>query len=153
MSVNFNNKEEALKAVHSAIVALNAPYAMQDDATLVQANPVQNQWYTVLDTKENARIYSIVALVWTTDETLEIRVTTKNRTFTGSVNATNTTYYWAFIRMYGDGLDIAASPTKQLVCYQAPLEDPSVKIEIRKTTANGNGTLECRVVWAQKEAS
>ncbi len=150
--VNFNNKEEANKAIYDALVALNAPYAMQDDAVLAQANPVQNQWYTVLDTKENVRIYSIVPLIWTADETLELKVTTKNRTFTGSVNATHTTYYWAFLMMYGAGLDIAASPTKQLAGFQAPIEDPSVKIEIRKTTAAGTGTLECRVVWAQKEA-
>ncbi len=152
MAVNFNNKEEAQKAIYDALVALNAPYAMQDDAVLVQANPVQNQWYTVLDTKANVRLFSIVALVWTTGETLEIKITTKNRTITGAVDAAHTTYYWAFIRMYGDGLDIAASPTKQLVGYQAPLDDPIVKVEIRKTTAAGTGTLECRVVWAQKEA-
>jgi len=152
MSVNFNNKEEALKAIYNALVALNAPYAMQDDAVLAQANPVQNNWYTVLDTKENVRIYSIVPLVWTTGETIEIRVTTKNRTFEGSVAMDATTYYWAFLKMYGAGLDIAASPTKQLAGYQAPIEDPSIKIEIRKTTAAGTGTLECRVVWAQKEA-
>ncbi|MDD5263873.1 MAG: hypothetical protein PHU43_03455 [Candidatus Bipolaricaulis sp.] len=152
MAVNFNNKEEAQKAIYDAIVALNAPYALQDDAVLAQLNPVKDTWYTVLDTKTNVRIYSIVPLVWTTNETLELRVTTKNRVLTGSVDATHTTYYWAFLKMYGAGLDIAASPTKQLAGYQAPLEDPSIKIEIRKTTEAGTGTLECRVVYAQKEA-
>jgi hypothetical protein len=152
MAVNFNNKEEAQKAIYDAIVALNAPYALQDDAVLAQANPVQNTWYTVMNTKANVRIYSIVPLIWTTNETLELRVTLKNRVLLGTVDATHTTYYWAFLKMYGEGLDIAASPTKQLAGYQAPLEDPSAKIEIRKTTAAGTGTLECRVVHAQKEA-
>lgn len=124
MAVNFNNKEEAYKAIYDAIVALNASYTLQDDAALVQAAPVQNIWYTVLDTKTNVRIYSIVPIVWTADETLEVRITTKKRTFTGSFNATNTTYYWAFIKMYAEGLDFETG-TKRLAGYDAPLEDPS----------------------------
>jgi hypothetical protein len=152
MATNFNDKEQANKAIYTAIVALNSPYALQDDAVLVQAAPVQNQWYTVLDTKTNARIYSIVPIVWEANETLEVRITTKNRTFTGSFNATHTTYYWAFLKMYGEGLDFDTA-NKRLAGFDAPLEDPSIKIEIRKTTANGAGNLECRVVWAKKETA
>ncbi len=95
MAINFNDKEQANKAIYNAIVALNSPYALQIDAVSVQVDPQQNQWYIVLDTKMNARIYSIVPIVWVADETLELRITTKKRTFTGSFNATHTTYYWA----------------------------------------------------------
>ena len=150
--VNFNSKEEANKAIYDAIIALNAPYAMQDDAVLAQAAPAQNTWYTVLDTQVNVRIYSIVPIVWTANETLEVRITTKNRTISGSLDATHTTYYWAFMKMYAEGLDFETG-AKHLAGYDAPLEDPSVKIEIRKTTAAGAGNLECRVQWAQKESS
>ncbi len=152
MAVNFNNKEEAQKAIYDALIALNTPFTLQDDAVLAQANPVKDTWYTVLPTTANVRIYSIVPLVWTTGETIEVRVTTKNRVLTGSVAMDPTTYNWVFLKMYGEGLDIAPSPTKQLAGYQAPLEDPSAKVEIRKTTEAGTGTLECRVVWAKKEA-
>ena len=90
-------------------------------------------------------------IVWNTNETLEVRITTKKRTITGNLIATHTTYYWAHVKIYGDGLDFVTGD-KRLVGYNSPLDDPSVKVEIRKTTANGAGNLECRVVWAQKEA-
>lgn len=113
---------------------------------------MQDQWYTVLYTKVNVRLYSIVPIVWNIDEPIEVRITTKKRTITGNRNATPTTYYWTHMKMYGEGLDFVTGD-KRLVGHNAPLEDPSVKVEIRKTTANGAGNLECCVVWAQKETA
>ena len=131
MVINFNDTEQANKAIYNDIVSLNSPYALQDDAVLVQAASVQNQWYTVLTTKANVRLYSIVPIVWNTNETIEVRITTKNRTITGSLNATHTTYYWTHIKMYGDGLDFVIGD-KRLVGYNALLEDPSVKLRFER---------------------
>ena len=120
MAINFNDKEQANKAIYIAIVALNSPYALQDDIVLVQAAPVQNQWYTVLTPTANVKLYSVVPIVWNTNETIEVRITTKKRTITGSLAATHTTYYWAHMKMYGDGLDFVTGD-KRLVGYNAPL--------------------------------
>jgi len=123
----------------------------QPDATLAQANPVKDQWYTVLDTKKNAKLYSMTVLVWDTDETLEARVTIDGNVLVGSLAATKNTYYYVHHKLYSapaTGLTIDANIF--LLAHYAPLEGREVKVEVRKTTEAGNGNLESRVVYAKR---
>ena len=52
-----------------------AMFEYQAPAVLNQAAPVQNTWYTILDTTPNVRIYDIVINVEDVDESLDVRVT------------------------------------------------------------------------------
>ena len=119
----------------------------QPDAELSQADPVQNTWYTILDTQENARIYCITVAVMTTDETLEARVTIDGQTLTGSVDATADAWYFVEKSLLDAGLSLGTA--WMLAVHYAALEGRSVKVEVRKTTAAGTGTLMGRVIYAK----
>jgi len=122
----------------------------QPDATLSQANPVQNQWYTVLDVKKGVKVYSVVILVWTASETLEVRVTIDGQVLVGSVEATHTTYYYVHHKLYAAAASaLAIDGNIFLLGHYPPLEGREVKVEVRKTTAAGTGTLDARVVYAK----
>jgi hypothetical protein len=123
-------------------------FEQQSDAVLSQAEPVQNQWYTILETTKDCRLYAVTVLVWTANETLEVRITVDGKVLTGSVGATHTTYYYVHHQLYGSGLTIDGNVF--LLGKYAPTEGRSVKVEIRKTTATGAGTLEARVVYAKR---
>jgi len=123
----------------------------QPDATLSQEAPVQNQWYTVMDSKKNCRIYAVTVLVWTTGETLEVRVTIDGQVLVGSVDATHTTYYYVHHKLYAAAASaLAIDGNVFLLGQYAPLEGREVKVEVRKITASGTGTLEARVVYAKR---
>ena len=123
----------------------------QPDATLSQATPVQNQWYTVLDAKKGVKIYSVVILVWTASETLEVRVTIDGQVLVGSVEATHTTYYYVHHKLYAAAASaLAIDGNIFLLGHYTPLEGREVKVEVRKTTAAGSGTLDARVVYAKR---
>ena len=125
--------------------------AYKTPAVLNQAAPVQNTWYTVLDTTLNCCVISIAALVATADETLEVKATVDGVTIAAvSLAATfNTTYYVKLLTTETGGyLQLQASDGYAV--YRAFLfEGRSVKVEIRKTTATGAGNLKCCVVYAQ----
>ena len=123
-------------------------YEHQPDATLSQANPVQNQFYTVLDSKKRCRVYVVTVLVWTTGETLEVRITVDGQVLTGTVNASATTYYYVHHQLYGSALIVDGNIL--LLGHYSFLEGREVKVEVRKTTAAGTGTLEARVVYAKR---
>ena len=120
----------------------------QPDAHMAQENPVQNQWYTVLDTTREAKVYGLTVLVWTANETLEVRITVDGNVLTGSIEATHTTYYYVHHALYAEALIIDGNVF--LLMKYAALEGRNVKIEVRKTTAAGSGTLEARAVWAKR---
>jgi hypothetical protein len=121
----------------------------QPDGHLAQANPAVDQWYTVLDAQnKEAKVYSLTVLVWTTNETLEVKVTIDGNVLTGSIEATHTTYYYVHHALYAEGLVIDGNVF--LLGKYAPLEGRNVKIEVRKTTEAGSGTLEGRAVWAKR---
>lgn len=120
----------------------------QTDATLSQANPVQNQWYTVLALSRECKILVVTVLVWVADETLEVRITMDGKVLTGTVNATHTTYYYVHHQLYASALIVDANIF--LLGHYTSLEGREVKVEVRKTTANGAGTLDARVVYAKR---
>ncbi len=123
----------------------------QQDATLSQANPAKDTWYTGLDSKKNCRVYAVTVLVWTTNETLEVRVTIDGQVLVGSVEAAHTTYYYVHHKLYAAAaLALAIDGNVFLLGHYAPLEGREVKVEVRKTTETGTGTLDARVVYAKR---
>jgi len=120
----------------------------QPDATLSQLEPVQNQWYPVLEETRECRLYSLTVLVWTASETLEVRVTVDGVVLVGALAATHTTYYYVHHQLYGAGLTIDGNVF--LLGKYTPLEGRNVMVEVRKTTDAGTGTLDARVVWAKR---
>jgi hypothetical protein len=126
-------------------------FEQQPDATISQENPTKDQWYTVLNTKKNCRILGITVLVWTTNETLEVRVTIDGQVLLGSVEATHTTYYYVHHKLYAAAASaLAIDGNVFQPGHYATLEGREVKVEVRKTTEAGNGTLDARVVYAKR---
>jgi hypothetical protein len=128
--------------------AAKLTFMQQLDAVLSQVEPMQNQWYTVLETTKDCRVYAVTVLVWTANETLEVRITVDGKVLTGAVGATQTTYYYVHHQLYGSGLTIDGNMF--LLGKYTPLEGRSIKVEVRKTTATGSGTLEARVIYAKR---
>ncbi len=123
----------------------------QPDATLSQANPAKDTWYNVLDSKKNCKVYAITVLVWTTNETLEVRVTIDGQVLVGSVEASHTTYYYVHHKLYAAAASaLAIDGNVFLIGHHAPLEGREVKVEVRKTTEAGTGTIDARVVYAKR---
>jgi hypothetical protein len=119
------------------------------EASVTQASPAQNTWYTILDTAMDIRIYAITVKVSTTGETLQCRLTIDGNTWWDQdITGTANTNYWE----YKDNDPSAASDMKESAtyvapAYQNPLDGHSVKVEVRKTTANGSGNLLGRVTY------
>jgi len=119
------------------------------NALLDQVNPVQNTWYTVLDTVVNAILFDCFAQVDTTGETIAVRITVDGNALTGSVAATGSSTYMTRLTLgILAGLDLFV-PRIDLV-HGWLLMGRSVKVEVRKTTANGTGDLRGKVnygIW------
>lgn len=120
-------------------------------AQINQAPPVQNTWYTVLDTKVDVRLIWLV-LRQDNDETdnknLEIRVTMDGVALIGTIDAVNLTYYQAYLNLSADTLIV--SGTKFNSGYYVDIRGRSVKVEIRITSVVGtNQVLRGRVQHEQ----
>ena len=118
-------------------------------AYLNQNSPVQNTWYTVLDTTRNVRIIHIGYRVNTTGETLEMRLTLDGNVFSNTINATaGSWYYVALDSLSTSSLHI--NLTSEMMPNRTFLaEARSAKLEIRKTTASGTGSIQVYVQYAQ----
>ena len=123
------------------------PPEHQPDATLTQAAPVQNTWYPILNTTKNCRIYRIFVSVADTNETLEVKITIDGNIISGSVPATAGTSYYVYFSGYGNALII--DTVDPIAAYAFLLEGRSIKVEVRKTTAAGAGTITARVKYAK----
>ena len=125
-------------------------FEYQTPATLDQAAPVQNTWYTILDTTNNAIINGISVNVEDTDETIEVQLTIDGETLSGSVAATHSTSYYVRHSLNGilriDGLALGTTDYAQYRPYM--IEGKSIKVETRKTTANGAGNLTGVVAYS-----
>jgi hypothetical protein len=126
----------------------NLTFQHQPDQHLVQPTPEQNTWYTILDTTLNCRLYSVVILVWGANETLEVRITIDGQVLTGSIVATAVSYYWVYLLMYTSGFMMSGE--HHSIGYDAPLEGRSIKVEMRKTTNAGTGTIEGYAIYAKR---
>lgn len=124
-------------------------------ATLSQASPVQNTWYTVLDTTEDALLI-MISIYQTNAEAgskdLQVRLTIDGVTMTGSVSLAHNTTNLVYISWASDGLSFTGSVL--LVAYYAPLPGQSVKVEFRCTSAPGtNQVLGGAVQYCALEAT
>jgi len=118
-------------------------------ATLNQAAPVQNTWYTVLDTTKDGYIHSIGFSVATTDEDLEVKLTVDGQTYTATQTAVAGTKYNIFMICTATSIYCGALTTDSPIGLYTELSFRSVKVEIRKTTANGTGNLQCAIFYAK----
>lgn len=125
-------------------------FALQPDANLIQAAPVQNTWYTVLDTKKNVKIYGISMCILTTGETLEMRITIDGQPSTLSYACIADTDYSIYKLFAPNTTSFDVATGLYLACYTSPLEAKSVKVEIRKTTAAGAGDLLGHVTYGKR---
>ena len=120
----------------------------QPNGVLNQPNPVQNTWYTVLDSKRPTRIYCLAITVLVIDETLELRITVDGQVITGTIGVTAGQNNYAYIYTSATLTAIAFTTTPpQHRSFQT--EGHSVKVEVRKTTAAGAGNLQAAVSWAR----
>lgn len=120
----------------------------QADATLSQAAPVQNTWYTVLDTTKNVIVYGLGVSIGVANETIETRFTIDGQVIgTTGINCDFGDDYRALFRTIHDGnIELVKDP---LNIPAFLIQGRSVKIEVRKTTAAGAGTLTARVIYGK----
>lgn len=123
----------------------------QPDAVLIQANPVQNTWYTVLDTSLLPTAIGVEFLfhsfkIATVGETIYVRWTVDGNVRFGIKAAVADLDYYVhkdFLTAY-----LGETTAIHLTGIYAPIVGKSLKVEARKTTANGTGTLSSRVTYA-----
>lgn len=134
------------KITHSA---LNPSF--QADAILNQAAPVQNTWYTILDTTINAILHGVTFAIITTDETLEVKITIDGNSYTASQAATASTTYQAYFAAdyTGKYLTTVADTISPILWRKIGISCRSLKVEIRKTTATGAGNLRAAVTYSK----
>ena len=120
----------------------------QPDAVLDQATPVQNTWYTILETT-NARINQISITIQDTGEDLEAQITRDGELdpCVGAVAVVAGAVHRAYIGNYPGGSRTVVGPSggAQLAMNSNSFEARSVKIQVRKTTAAGTGNLQASV--------
>lgn len=121
----------------------------QADSILSQATPVQNTWYPILATTLNCELLQVGARVADTTETLEIRVIMKNETVTIAWAGTNDQEYNIF-RKGGITAGLAAVNATDNPSSYFLYEDPTIAVDIRKTTAAGTGTFTAVAKFATK---
>jgi hypothetical protein len=120
------------------------------DAYLNQAAPVQNTWYTILDTTLNAQLAVVPFHVADTGETVEVRCTVDGQVYVASQIAVAGTEYWVVRSSYaGAGCSITSS-SSSFGGSSAPFLCRSAKVEIRKTTAAGAGNLVAAVKYFKR---
>lgn len=117
------------------------------EAKIDQAAPVQNTWYTVLDTTKDLVLYDMSERVNVADETLECRVTIDGTIYTSSTAAVAGTYYVAhfYMRSAGGYLSFGAGENNKAFLFQGR----SIKVEVRKTTAAGAGNLTFGITYGK----
>lgn len=140
---------------HGEAAGYTLPGPWHDDR-LDQANPVQNTWYLVSD-RPNVRVWSIVARVADVGETVELRVEIDGFTLNVPATALAAGTRYAVRRAlasYADPLQFWA-PAGQPIGSMCMLFGGcrAERIYIRKTTAAGNGNLQCTIKTQELEVA
>lgn len=127
------------------------PPVLQSLAILNQANPVQDQWYTMLDTVYNVRIVTTNIQIATTGETLEVRFTVDGIVLWGTLAATANSDYLVAVGYSGETTGGLLEPSQAAPWQRTSfiIECRSFKAELRKTTANGVGNLKGHIRYQQ----
>lgn len=121
----------------------------QAASSLTQAAPVQNTWYTILDTTTNFEGYIATIKVETADETLEVRWTIDGQVITKTNACTFGTTYYVFLDATSTQLGLTITSTNWNMGMRATLQARSMKVELRKTTAAGAGDLKGQVTYSK----
>jgi len=119
----------------------------QPDAVLAQAAAVQNTWYVLLPaTGRYTKIIEVFMMITVANETLEIETTVDGLVKTGTIAATfNQDYQLRHgTTTVADTWIPVAALTYSLLDYNGH----DIQIRLRKTTANGAGTLYGKVIYA-----
>ena len=140
------------------VYSMAAPimFEYQAPATLNQASPAQNTWYTILSATEHVRVDSIGIGVEDTNETLEVRITVDGETINvaSGAAANHSTDYYIFMQTRAISQDFVMQISTS-IDYPArrafTIEGYNVKVEVRKTTATGTGNLVGVVTYGVKK--
>lgn len=128
-------------SVNGSGIKRYVPSTFQPVALLDQAAPVQNTYYTILPTTQNINVFGITIRIATTGEDLQVRITIDGQVFTLAtaicVADTNYSVLW-FIDGAGVVFYVWAHDAR-ITSFN--LQAKSIKVEVRKTTAAGNGNL------------
>jgi len=130
-------------------------WSAQPKAVVSQPNPIQNQWYSVLDAT-NSKLYTINFRVQGVGETIQVQATIDGHIFADDglgIAAVAGNWYVTLIAFHTVPGELQYSPSGWPDYFNMALHDSlegkQVKIEIRKITNNGNGTLDGVVCWAK----
>jgi len=131
-------------------------FAYQPQASLSQPGAVQDTWYTILDTTEFVRLYGVYISISAANEDLATRITIDGQTIVGvQANAAAGSNYKMSFYNYAPTAaisnDFTISADKGFDGTNS-LDGKSVKIEVRKTTNNGAGTLTGVVMYGILES-
>ncbi len=128
-------------------------FEYQEPSVLNQANPNINEWYPLLPITLNAKVYAVAVNIEDNDETLDVRVTRDGEveSVTGFPATHSTEYYLirvGAVSAIGRRADYWLNVIMPEISYF--MEGLSTQIEVRKTTANGNGNLTGITVFGVK---
>jgi hypothetical protein len=112
-------------------------------------NPVQNEWYTIFE-ETNVRLVNFALAVQTTAETVEFRATVDGVVYALSQTANiGVAYYIHNVQTAISANHFGLSNVNYGQYRPFHSEAHSIKLEMRKTTANGNGTFNASVTYAK----
>lgn len=113
----------------------------QPPAVLLQAAPIQNQWYPILAATQNVTLHALVIGIAAVGETLELQMTVDGEIIPGTVAAAAGAQYWVSIQpsIFGDEARFAAAWAG---VFPILLTGRVFEILVRKTTAAGAGNLQ-----------
>lgn len=127
------------------------PLTHHASATLTQAAAVQNTWYDILATTLNARIYYLSVSMRTLAEDLEVQLIIDGNTYAGSqAAAVADADYYCYLVAYGSTTATSLAMTQNtltLVGLNTFLEGKSIRVRVRKTSANGANSLNGIVAY------
>jgi hypothetical protein len=147
---NRENLQSLADQLVWAIQEYQTQWVQQPDAVLVQPGAVQNTWYTVLPAT-GAGVYTNITDIFfqitVANETLEVEVTIDGITKTGSIAAVfGTDYQVRHSTATAPANTFTPVPvlTYSLLNYMGH----NVRVRVRKTTNNGAGSLNAKVIYA-----
>ena len=145
-----NALKKAIQDIMPALIDDNATFELQPQAEYSDV-AVQNEWNEVLAVTANVRILMIYVTMVAADEDIAIKVTIDGRTL--EMTAETLTFGIDYVAVLTGVAEPSMFTFKDSTALPVPplmLEGRSVKVEVRKTTANGANTLTCRVLYAKR---
>ena len=118
-------------------------------ASINQAAPVQNTWYTVCELR-NILFHMVHIAIQTTGETLELEVTVEGVILAVAAQvAVAGTGYSPQWYLSWDGTHYGALQTVALAVDEHQMPMQALKVRVRKTTNTGAGNLRAAVSYNQ----